>query len=92
MKVSGYLSKKKSNGNTYIYLRRSYRENNKVKHEYIFSFGTTSNALEKMYWYRDHPEQFPKQLKDRGYGLGDLYDWIMTMETKVTSTGKKFEY
>ena len=92
MKKSGYLSKKKSNGNTYIYLRRSYREDNKVKHEYIYSFGSMPNALEKMFWLRDNPEQFPKELKERGYNLMDLDNWIMTIETRVTSTGRVFEY
>ena len=92
MKKVGYLSRKKSNGNTYIYLRRSYRERSKVKHEYIYSFGSMPKALEKMYWYRENPEKFPKELEERGYNLKDLYEWIMTMETKVTSTGREFKH
>lgn len=90
MKKSGYLSRKKSNGETYIYLRRSYRENGKGKHENIYSFGTMPKALEKMYFFRDNPEQFPTELKERQFDLLDLYDWIMTLETKVTSKGKSF--
>ena len=88
---SGYICRKRAKERTYIYLRRSYRENNKVKHEYVYSFGPMPDALEKMYWLRDNPEEFPEELKQRHFDLVDLYDWIMTMETKVTPTGRIFE-
>lgn len=91
MKKSGYLARKKSNGGIYIYLRRSYRENGKVKHENLYSFGAMPKALEKMYWLRDNPEEFPEELKQRHFDLIDLYDWIMTIETEVTPTGRAFE-
>ena len=48
-------------------------------------------ALEKMYKIRDNPQTFPKDLIDKGFELRDLYDWILTIETKVTSTGRRFE-
>lgn len=90
MKKVGYLSKKKVSNKTYIYIRKSFRENKKIKHEYIYSFGSMPGALEKMYWLRDHPELFPNELADRGFDFSDLYDWILTMETGVTSTGRDF--
>lgn len=86
----GYLTKKKSHGKLYIYVRKTYREGKNIKHEYIYSFGAMPDALEKMYWYRDNPEQFPLELIAKGYDLVDLYDWIMTMETNVTSKGREF--
>lgn len=90
MKKIGYLTKKKSNGAFYIYLRRSYRKQNKVNHEYIFSFGKMPNALEHMYWIRDNPEKFPTELIERHFNLDDLQEWILTIETGVTSTGRNF--
>lgn len=90
MKKVGYLSQKKSNGKVYIYLRKSYREENKVKHEYIYSFGAMPNALEKMYTLRENPEDFPQDLRGRNYNLDDLDDWIMTIETRKTSRGRDF--
>ncbi|WP_281203325.1 hypothetical protein [Cytobacillus kochii] len=90
-KKTGYLTKKVSKGRTYIYLRKSYRVDKKIKHKYLYSFGVMPEALEKMYKIRDNPQTFPKDLIDKGFELRDLYDWILTIETKVTSTGRRFE-
>lgn len=48
-------------------------------------------ALERMYWLRDNPNNFPDVLKMQGFELEDLYEWILTLETGVTSTGRKFK-
>lgn len=88
---SGYLSKKKSNGKNYIYLRRSYREDEQVKHEYIFSFGSMPRALEKLYLMRENPEDIPLRLTERNFDVSDVNEWILTLETQVTSTGRSFE-
>lgn len=56
----------------------------------MYSFGPMPDALEKMYWLRDNPEEFPEELKQRHFNLGDLDDWIMTIETRKTSTGRDF--
>ncbi|MDM5205355.1 hypothetical protein [Cytobacillus kochii] len=90
MKKLGYLSKKISKGHTYIYLRKSYRVDKEIKHKYLYSFGSMPDALEKMYEMRDNPQGFPKELIELGFDLIDLYDWILTIETKVTSTGRSF--
>lgn len=90
LKKQGYLSQKKSKGKTYIYLRRTHRIEKKITHEYLYSFGSMPRALERMYWLRDNPESFPKELREKGYDLMDLYEWIMTIETKITSTGRNF--
>lgn len=91
MKKSGYLTRKKSNGKIYIYLRRSYRDEGKIKHEYIYSFGAMPNALEKMYYLRDNPDDFPEKLSERKFHYEDLRDWIATMEVGITSHGRSFE-
>lgn len=75
-------------------LRRSTIEwmNDKRK-EYkqtIYSFGNYEKALEKMYGWRNNPELFPQELKELGYDLSDLHDWILTLETKKTKTGRDF--
>ncbi|MEK5105031.1 hypothetical protein MKX83_24120 [Cytobacillus sp. FSL M8-0252] len=90
MKKQGYLSKKISKGHTYIYLRKSYRVNKKIKHKYLYSFGSMPDALEKMYKMRENPDNFPRELIEMGFDLIDLYNWILTIETKVTSTGRSF--
>lgn len=91
MKKSGYLTKKHAKGKVYLYLRRSYREKLKIQHEYIHSFGAMPKALEKMYWLRDNPESFPICLIKKGFDLTDLDNWILTVETNVTSTGREFK-
>jgi hypothetical protein len=48
-------------------------------------------ALEKMYWMRDNPEKFPEELTNWGFNLNDLDDWILTLETQITSTGREFK-
>ncbi len=41
-----------------------------------------------MYSLRENPEDFPMVLSERKFNLDE---WILTMETNVTSTGKDFE-
>lgn len=91
----GYLSKVKSKGKTYIYIRVSERYKDDsgksiVRKRNIFSFGCMPKALDNMYYWRDNPEMFPDELKEMGYNLNDLYEWILTIETQITSTGKEF--
>jgi len=44
MKRVGYLTKKTSKGKVYLYIRKSYREGKKVKHQYIYGFGPIEMA------------------------------------------------
>lgn len=89
-KKIGYLSKNKSKGITYIYLRKSEREKDLVKKKNLYSFGRMPQALEDMYTWREQPEKFPEKLKELGYNLEDLQEWILTLETKITSKGNPF--
>lgn len=90
--MSGYLTKKRVSDRVYIYLRKSLRVNGKVNHEYIYSFGSLPGALKKMYEIMESPNNFPAKLSDAGYELGDLLEWIMTLETRVTSNGRCFDW
>lgn len=86
----GYLIRKKSKGNTYIYLRRSKRENGIVKHEYIYSFGKMPSALNHLYSIANSEIDFPVELKQNGYEINHVFDWIMTLETERTIHGRDF--
>lgn len=94
MKISCYLGKTRANGYIYIYLRQSYREKREnksiSKYRNLFSFGEAKKALETMYSWRDQPETFPEELKAMGMDLEDLEEWILTLQTQVTKTGKPF--
>jgi hypothetical protein len=48
-------------------------------------------ALENMYQLRENPESFPKELMAAGYNLDDLDEWILTIETQVTSSDRTFK-
>ncbi|PJN91479.1 hypothetical protein [Bacillus sp. mrc49] len=86
----GYLSKKKANGSIYIYVRRSYRVGKRTSHKNIYGFGPLPAALEKMYQIRENPNTFPETLSLEGFNLSDLHEWILTIETNITSTGRDF--
>ncbi|PAF20059.1 hypothetical protein CHH49_18100 [Terribacillus saccharophilus] len=82
----GYLTAIKSRGYTYIQLRKSVfdkEKKGKVKKEIIFSFGSTTKALQKMYAWREEPRMFPDKLSDLGYNFADLENWIKWMEQKT---------
>ncbi|MBD7939660.1 hypothetical protein H9655_21690 [Cytobacillus sp. Sa5YUA1] len=83
--------KQKAKGKVYILLKKSNRQGKKVYSQSIYSFGSMPGALEKMYWLRDHPEEFPTKLKKQGFDLVDLYDWIWTIETRRKKNGKPFD-
>lgn len=86
--MKGYLTKKKSKGNTYIYLRISKRVEGKVKHDYIYSFGKMPTALNHMYSIINEEIPFPSELKD--YDIKHIMDWIWTIETGKTKNGREF--
>ena len=86
-----YLIRKKSKDNVYIYLRNSTRANGRVQHEYIFSFGKMPDALDFLYSVSNGDTPFPLKLHEKGYEMKDVMEWIMTLETKRTATGRNFE-
>ncbi|WP_017473866.1 hypothetical protein [Amphibacillus jilinensis] len=96
-KTPGFLSVSTSRGYKYVQLRRSVEvgKNEKtgkrlIKKIVLHTFGNYEKSLESMYGWLNNPETFPEKLIDLGYDLDDLQDWIMTLETKKTKTGKDF--
>lgn len=88
--MSGYLTRKRKKGRIYIYLRKSKRENGVVKHEYIYSFGKMPAALDYLYEIVNAKKPFPDELKDEGYEIDNILEWIMTLETQKTKSGRDF--
>lgn len=89
--MSGHLTRKKARGEIYIYLRESFRKGKKVTNKNIYGFGKMPNALELLYSFREDYDLYPKELLEKGYNLDDLDEWILTLETQVTGTGRDFE-
>lgn len=90
-KPPGYLTRRKARGHTYIYLKKSKREGKKIKELNLYSFGKMPEAIERMYEIREKPEIFPDELKNLGFNLDHLDEWILTIETKTTSSGRPFD-
>lgn len=89
----GYLSQVRSGGNQYIYLTEycGIQEFSSKREHHVFSFGNSRKALSKMKrWCRKFDSEFPEALKERGYTLEDVKNWINTIETGTTKNGRKF--
>ncbi|MBU8905568.1 hypothetical protein [Desertibacillus haloalkaliphilus] len=90
----GYLSQVKVKGRRYIYLTEYIgmsRFTTKTEIN-VFSFGNREKALEKMTWWRKYFQEFPQELIDRGYGKKDLDEWIRTLETGKSKTGRSNKF
>jgi hypothetical protein len=90
-----FLSTVKAKGNQYIYLC-GYSRERKFGHysknvETLFRFGRKELAILNMRSWRKDFNSFPVELKNIGCGRADLEDWIKTLETGITKTGKKFK-
>jgi len=90
-----YLKTKTAKGKKYIYLycySNEYKEiSHKKKVKRLYSFGRNDIALEKLKNWRKDFSSFPEDLKGYGCTKKDLIDWIVTMETGITKTGKRFK-
>lgn len=87
-----FISHVNSKGNQYIYLY-TYCNQEEISSgkQSIYGFGRKEQAIKKMRSWRNDFSQFPKELIEFGCTREDLIDWIRTMETGVTKTGKKFK-
>jgi hypothetical protein len=89
-KQIGFLKFVKSKGNLYVYLVKAFREKNKTKNVIIHGFGKMPQALENLYEWRDEFEGlFPKKLIDAGYDWHDLQEWVLSLETGYSKSGRK---
>jgi hypothetical protein len=88
-----FLSQIRSGGRQYIYLTEycGNREFSSKKERHVFSFGNSRTALIKMKrWIKNFDKEFPEELKCMGYTQKDLEIWINTIQTGITSKGRKF--
>jgi hypothetical protein len=93
-KFVAFLSQIKSGGQQYIYLTEycGNREFSSKKERHVYSFGNSRTALLKMKrWSRNFDQEFPEELKCLGCTKNDLEKWVMTLQTGITSTGRKFK-
>lgn len=84
-----FLKNVKSKGNVYIYLcaYNCLDQDKKI----IFSFGRIDKALMRMKKWKENFCDFPVDLSEMGCCREDLLDWVRTLETGITKTGKKFK-
>lgn len=86
-----FLEGKKSFNYYYINLRMySVRPHYATRKETLYKFGRKEIALQKMYDWRNDFTLFPKELILLGCSQEDLNQWIKTLETGITKTGKPF--
>ena len=51
-----------------------------MKGKSLYSLGAMPEAFERLYWLRDHPDYFPKDLEKEGFTLAHIYKWILAMK------------
>ncbi|OKO97026.1 hypothetical protein BRO54_0039 [Geobacillus proteiniphilus] len=87
-----YLSQVKSNGKQYIYLCMyvGNQEYSTRKERRVYSFGEARKALLRMKRWKRRFTEFPQELLDLGCGMKELEEWIQTLETGITKTGRRF--
>jgi hypothetical protein len=87
-----FLSTIKSKGNYYIYLYSyAVRQDRFRTAKTVYRFGRKEMAIKKMHHWRNNFEEFPEDLLALGCNINDLEDWIRTLETGITKTGKQFK-
>ncbi|MBG9585553.1 hypothetical protein [Cytobacillus firmus] len=85
-----FISHVTSKGKKYIYLYE-YCKSGEKKKQSLYGFGRKEKAITDMRSWRRNFSLFPDKLVEFGCTKKDLVDWIRTMETGVTKTGKKFK-
>jgi hypothetical protein len=88
-----YLSQVKSNGKQYIYLCMyvGTQKYSTRKEQHVYSFGEARKALIRMKRWQRRFTEFPQELLDFGCGKKELEQWIRTLETGITPTGRRFK-
>jgi hypothetical protein len=81
-----FLKPVKAKGNIYVYLC-SYDSQEQDK-KFLYGFGRLDKALKEMYRWKDNFFCFPISLLELGCKREDLLDWIKTLETGITKTGR----
>lgn len=86
-----FISHIKSKGNLYVYLYEYTNTGNSNKQS-LYGFGRKEKALKNMRVWRKDFSLFPKELVEFGCTKKDLNEWIKTLETGVTKTGKRIKH
>jgi hypothetical protein len=87
-----FLENKKAKGNRYIYL--CCYQSHEVSHsgrKFVYGFGRLEVAIKNMYSWKKNFQSFPIELLELGCDRSDLEEWINTIETGRTKTGKVFK-
>ncbi|MGG3805838.1 hypothetical protein [Metabacillus fastidiosus] len=86
-----FLSGLKVKNTYYIYLTAyNARDPYGSRKKTLYKFGRLDEAVLKMYYWRDNFSNFPYVLVELGCTEDDLREWINTLETGITKTGRKF--
>ncbi|QWH64111.1 hypothetical protein EXW39_28945 (plasmid) [Bacillus mycoides] len=88
--VAGFLKFVLAKEKRYVYLAVSEKRNKRVNTHILYKFGPMEKALESMYEMRDDFENnFPIELKEKGYDWRDINDWILSIETGFSKHGNR---
>lgn len=89
-----WLSQYKAKDKVYVYLQEyTSSDETSKKCRNIFSFGRKDRSLQMLNgWLKDFPSAFPLELIELGFGKEDLMEWINTLETGVTKTGRSTKF
>jgi hypothetical protein len=82
MRKTGFLVKVSSKGRQYFYLRRSYWINSVSKNKNIYSFGSRESAIKNLCEWKNDISKMPETLKNMGYDINDVLNWIEQIERK----------
>lgn len=80
----GFISIQKHKGVQYVYLRKNLDKGASSKH--IYAFGRMPDALYKMRSYLEAPETFPNELREQGFSIDHLKEWISQVEDRTKKT------
>lgn len=82
-----YLSKVKSNGNTYVYLAEyiGKQQYSRRRERHIYSFGRLDVALRNLEIWKAVPSMFPKELSALGYGIRNVENLLKEATREKTS-------
>lgn len=90
----GYLTQVKVKDKRYVYLTEYIGAQKYItkRERNVYSFGILQKALFKMRMWEKMPELFPQDLKVMGYDTNDLIEWIKTLETGKSKTGRSTKF
>lgn len=87
-----FLSQVKANGNRYLYICSYHtQEYSARKQKRLYSLGKSKKAIMTLRMWKENLQDIPSELIELGCTKEDITDWIRTIETGITKTGKQFK-